>query len=68
MPFGLFWSDAILAKNFKGATPAEAVSFNSCAMAWRIASAIQVAEPEQCALSVTSKKASSSESGSIMSV
>ena len=54
-PFGLFISEAILARNLRGATPAEAVSFNSSKIAWRISCAIQVADPEHCVQSVTSK-------------
>ncbi|MMZ71151.1 hypothetical protein D1872_344100 [compost metagenome] len=54
-PLGLLRSEAILARNFTGAIPAEAVRFNSSEMVWRIACAISVAEPWQCRLSVTSR-------------
>ena len=54
-PLGLFISEAILARNFKGATPAEAVKCNSSKIAWRISCAIQVAEPEHFWQCVTSK-------------
>ena len=46
---------AILARNFTGATPAEAVSPSSVKMVLRISSAISVAEPRHCGLSVTSR-------------
>ena len=44
-----FWREIL------GATPAEAVSFNSSKIAWRISCAIHVADPEHCVQSVTSK-------------
>jgi len=67
-PLGLLRSEAILARNLTGATPAEAVSCSSLKMLWRISWAIRVAEPWQCTLSVTSRKASSSERGSMREV
>ena len=44
-PFGLFKSDAILARNLIGAIPAEAVRLSSAKICWRICCAINVAEP-----------------------
>ena len=44
-PLGLFKSEAILARNLTGATPADAVRFSSLKIVWRISCAISVAEP-----------------------
>src|SRR5690606_41687589 len=54
-PSGLFWSEAILATNLLGATPAEAVSPVSARMSARIDSAIPVAEPNPLSGSLTSR-------------
>ena len=67
-PSGLFQSLAILARNLFGAMPAEIVMPTTSRTSFRIASAILVALPLNSSQSLTSKKASSSESGSIRSV
>ena len=67
-PSGLFWSDASLARNLLYDTPAEAVSPVSALIFARIRSAIAVAEAIPARFSVTSRYASSSDSGSISGV
>ena len=65
IPFGLFQSEAILARNLFGATPAEAVSPVTLKISVRIRSATSVALGISCKFSVTSRKASSKDNGSI---
>src|SRR5215470_3912478 len=67
-PFGLRQSEAILARNLLGATPAEAVRFNSWRVCSRIVLATRVAVGKPVLFSVTSRYASSSDKGSIKSV
>ncbi|MNP69422.1 hypothetical protein D3C76_1655170 [compost metagenome] len=67
-PLGFFQSLAILARNLFGATPADTVICNWLETRRRMSWAIRVALPAKCALSDTSRYASSSESGSMISV
>src|SRR5207245_7430297 len=67
-PSGFRQSEASFAKNLLGATPAEAVRFNSLRMCSRIVRATKVAVGTLVLFSVTSRYASSSDSGSIRSV
>lgn len=67
-PSGLMMSDAVLATNLLMDTPAEAVKFSSSLMACFICYAMSMAEPMLSLSLVTSRYASSSESGSIRSV
>jgi hypothetical protein len=67
-PSGLAMSEAILATNFTPAIPAEAASrvfSRMCRRNWR---AMSAALPNSARESVTSRKASSSDSGSINGV
>ena len=54
-PSGLFQSEAILARNLFGATPAEAVSPVSSRIAARIAIAVAVAEGKPLSSRLTSR-------------
>ncbi|MNC72931.1 hypothetical protein D3C75_1240550 [compost metagenome] len=67
-PLGLRQSLAILARNLFDATPAETVICRRLETRRRISWAINVALPENCVLSDTSRYASSSDNGSISSV
>src|SRR5256885_15406016 len=67
-PSGFFQSDAILARNLFGATPADAVRFVSVRISRRIVSAVSVAVGMPVSSCVTSKYASSSDSGSTSGV
>ena len=67
-PSGLRQSEASFAKNLFGATPAEAVRFNSSRICCRIVRATRVAVAKPVLFSVTSRYASSRDSGSIRSV
>jgi len=64
-PSGLRQSEASLAKNLFGATPAEAVRLNSSRICCRIVRATRVAVAKPVLFSVTSRYASSRDSGSI---
>ncbi len=61
-------SEAIFARNLFGATPADAVSESSSRIEARIALAVAVAVGRFVFVSVTSRYASSSDSGSTRSV
>ena len=67
-PSGLRQSEAIFARNLFGATPAEAVRCSSWRIWSRIARATRVAVAKPILFSVTSRYASSSDSGSTKSV
>src|SRR5712692_720443 len=67
-PSGLRQSEASFERNLLGATPAEAVRFNSWRICSRIVRATSVAVGKPVLLSVTSKYASSRDKGSIRSV
>ncbi|MNT31613.1 hypothetical protein D3C72_1674580 [compost metagenome] len=54
-PSGLFQSDAILARNLLGATPADAVRPVSSRICWRMTWATSVAEGSPHLLTVTSR-------------
>ena len=54
-PSGLFQSEAILARNLLGATPAEAVSPVSWRIWWRMTCATSVADGSPPLLTVTSR-------------
>lgn len=66
-PFGFFQSDAILARNLFGATPAEAVRLRSARICWRMTRATSVAAGSLVLFADTSRYASSSERGSMRS-
>ena len=67
-PFGLLMSDATLAINLLTEIPADALSCNSLKIRSLISWAIKLAEGLPFLFSVTSKYASSNESGSTKSV
>ena len=67
-PFGFARSDAILAVSFASAMPADAGSPSSLAMRPRIRAAMSAGEPNSCSDAVTSRNASSSDSGSTSGV
>ena len=67
-PSGLRQSEAIFDKNLFGATPAEAVKSNSSRICSRMVFATRVAVGKPVLFSVTSRYASSRDSGSIRSV
>ena len=67
-PIGFPQSEASLAKNLLGATPAEAVRFSSWRICGRMVRATRVAVAKPFSFSVTSRYASSRDSGSIRSV
>jgi uncharacterized Zn-finger protein len=67
-PSGFAWSDPIFATNFTDATPADAGSRSSSRMRWRSPWAITAGSPKSARDPVTSRKASSSDSGSMRSV
>ena len=67
-PSGFFRSLAILARNLLGATPTETTSRSSSRIACLICRPISTAGPNRCSLPVTSRNASSSDSGSTSGV
>jgi hypothetical protein len=67
-PSGLRRSLATFAANLHGATPADAVSSSSARTSRLIAPAIDVPSPKSATLPVTSRNASSSDSGSTSGV
>lgn len=67
-PSGLFQSDAIFAMNLFGATPADTVTPTVSNTRWRISRAISVALPWHRSDPLTSRYASSSDSGSTSGV
>ena len=67
-PSGLRWSEASSARNLLYDTPAEAVRPVSARIAARISAAMAVAEPRSSKGAVTSRVASSSDSGWIRRV
>src|SRR5215471_5784262 len=67
-PSGLCQSEASFARNLFGATPADAVRFNSSRICFRMAIATRVAVGRPALFSLTSRYASSSDAGSIKSV
>ena len=65
---GLRYPDAILAKNLFGAIPTEHANCSSASTSWRMRLAITTASPKSRNAPVTSRNASSSESGSTKGV